>query len=614
MAKKRASRIRKPAPTPAVSLPELPVPEPLWVRALWLAAAFLTAWSFGFTIVRGSDLWWHLAAGRWIVEHGALPATDPWSFPGEPRPWLNHEWLSDVIFHLWSAAFGQPALVYWKWGLIAAAFLLLFQGLRRRSGSSLASWIALALAAAASAPHLDIRPHLYSILGYVLVLSLTLFRSGPLWVLPPLFLVWASLHGGFFFGLMALAVTLGAWLLFEPDAGAWKRIAGFGAAAVVAALINPYGWGVFFYPLKYAFDASSPYRSLLREWQPPFGPHGSPSPVFGLEIGLALLGAVTLAVSGFLFRERRYAASALALSALTLAMSLKSQRFIPFFALSSCLVIAPALAWLVGKMRLPGRVRVLAGAAGAIAALVFGATRLAPYPLSPGAFPSLTDEDTFPVDSCRFLNANGIAGKVFAYYAWGGYLHLCTGGKVDVFIDGRADTVYDDETYLRYVRVLRMEDGWRDILAGSGAEYVLWPRDSDPLPAALTASGDWREIHTDFVSVLLARAGFPGSRETRARLGLPRPRARRRGLPPGGPRGGRGAVPQRPRQESLPRRGLREPGGGPGHAGSTGRGLADRRPLPAHLPRPRGARLHSGPSWGAIDSPGSAPPSGPEPS
>ena len=23
------------------------------------------------------DIWWHLRAGQWIVEHGALPATDP---------------------------------------------------------------------------------------------------------------------------------------------------------------------------------------------------------------------------------------------------------------------------------------------------------------------------------------------------------------------------------------------------------------------------------------------------------------------------------------------------------------------------------------------------------
>ena len=43
-----------------------PTSEPLSVFLLWLLAAVLTFWSFGFTTVMGSDLWWHLASGRWI--------------------------------------------------------------------------------------------------------------------------------------------------------------------------------------------------------------------------------------------------------------------------------------------------------------------------------------------------------------------------------------------------------------------------------------------------------------------------------------------------------------------------------------------------------------------
>ena len=27
------------------------------------------------------DMWWHLAVGKWIVEHAAVPVTDPFSAP-----------------------------------------------------------------------------------------------------------------------------------------------------------------------------------------------------------------------------------------------------------------------------------------------------------------------------------------------------------------------------------------------------------------------------------------------------------------------------------------------------------------------------------------------------
>ena len=164
-----------PPPAPAAAPPE---PGP-WLKGLWVLAAALTAWSFGFTAVSSSDLWWHLAAGRWIGEHRALPATDSWSFTAAGRPWINHEWLADLIYHGWARAFGEPALVYWKWGVLVAAYLVLFHVLRRLTGSSPASWAGVLLAAGLATPFLDIRPHLYTLLGYALVLLLTLPRERP---------------------------------------------------------------------------------------------------------------------------------------------------------------------------------------------------------------------------------------------------------------------------------------------------------------------------------------------------------------------------------------------------------------------------------------------------
>jgi hypothetical protein len=51
-----------------------------------LLAALLTFWSFGFTTMMGSDLWWHLASGRWIWETRTLNFKDP----------MACEWLASM--------------------------------------------------------------------------------------------------------------------------------------------------------------------------------------------------------------------------------------------------------------------------------------------------------------------------------------------------------------------------------------------------------------------------------------------------------------------------------------------------------------------------------------
>lgn len=175
----------------------------------WYVAVALTAWSFGYTTLRGSDLWWHLAGGRWTWEHGAIPLADPWSFTHHGGPWLNDAWLADVVFYGWARAFGVPALVWWKWGVLATAFLLLFHVVRRRAYDPLASWLGVVLALAVAAPFLDVRPHLYALLGYALVLHGALGRRRPAGWLPVVILAWANLHATVVFGLAALAVTLG---------------------------------------------------------------------------------------------------------------------------------------------------------------------------------------------------------------------------------------------------------------------------------------------------------------------------------------------------------------------------------------------------------------------
>ena len=62
-------------------------------RGLAALAALLGAAAWFQPSVAGSDLWWHLAAGREIWEQHAVPTTDHFSYTFAGQPWMHHEWL-----------------------------------------------------------------------------------------------------------------------------------------------------------------------------------------------------------------------------------------------------------------------------------------------------------------------------------------------------------------------------------------------------------------------------------------------------------------------------------------------------------------------------------------
>lgn len=470
-------------------------------RILLYCAGAVLFLSFGYTEMAGSDLWWHIAAGRELLQTGSLWMVDDWSFTARGDDWLNHEWLADILFYSWVQLFGLPSLVFWKWLVVIATFLMLQRVLWRQGGNGLAAFLGAAMAAALAEPFVDIRPHLYTLLGFAVLLWLALERSPSRLWLALLFLVWVNLHGGFFFGLMALAILIFPWRDFS-----WQRFAVAvvtGLVCVAAAALNPSGIKTFLYPLVYAFDQTSPFRELA-EWHSPFRPGGIQAPLFFYAMWLPAF-AVFYAVP--VVRERTGVPwAALALCALSLAMALTSRRFIPLFGMSLALLLTPLLALALSSIR--HRVLQVGFAA---AFLLIALMRMLPFNLQAAPnFHYLTAEYSYPTDTVDFMLANNLSGKVFALYNWGGYLHLRSDGQLSVFIDGRADTLYTAGDYYAYLAVQRAEPAWITLVEESGADYFLWPigrSGGAEKYRQLVATGRWRAIYQDSVSWLAVREG-----------------------------------------------------------------------------------------------------------
>src|SRR3954470_10961426 len=76
---------------------------PALVGVLLLAAALGSSKS----IFNDGDVSWHIATGQWILQHGAIPRTDPFSFTWAGKPWVPIEWLAGGVY---ARGCGAPGL------------------------------------------------------------------------------------------------------------------------------------------------------------------------------------------------------------------------------------------------------------------------------------------------------------------------------------------------------------------------------------------------------------------------------------------------------------------------------------------------------------------------
>src|ERR1700719_416093 len=139
-------------------------PFPARAALPWLVGAGVYALllTLGLKLLNDPDSYSHTAVCRWIMAHGAVPTSDPFSFSMHGAPWITFEWLSEVIYAAVYALSGWAGVV----GLAAAAILGAAGLLTRFLLRDLAPTPALLMVLAAVmllARHMLARPHLLTL-------------------------------------------------------------------------------------------------------------------------------------------------------------------------------------------------------------------------------------------------------------------------------------------------------------------------------------------------------------------------------------------------------------------------------------------------------------------
>jgi hypothetical protein len=420
----------------------------------WIGAA-VTAFAFAFVLFKGSetpadaDLYGHVRFGQDTLRTGVIVQSDPYSYRTAGLPWINHEWLAEVIFAAVYDWGGGTGLAVFKAAFCLLLFGLGYFNLRRHGLSRLGGSVVMVLAFVPVVIWgLPVRPQLFTYL--LLLLELTAVGEAErgnirwLWALPLLFVAWVNLHGGVVAGLALLFLWGGIRLVLtlcgSRTGGAWT--AGTIAAVMVlsglALLVNPYGADLIIF-LRHAALARRPEIS---EWQR-----------LGLlsKEGLAYLLLLGVVIAGYAFGGAQRRPVLLLLVLCTAAGALLAQRHLPLF---STAVLALAGGWLGAaeqRLRAVGAAvadqsaqqsrlmeYVLAGSLWAGAAL-FGLLSL---PHLQGL-----QVDGMPVRAVGLLKASGVQGNLVVHFDWGEYVIWHLGPGIKVSVDGRRETVYSEELY-----------------------------------------------------------------------------------------------------------------------------------------------------------------------
>lgn len=526
---RRATRDAETGPPEPYARPDPSVLQdrvPDWLKASRTTAVMAALLGAAFMLlsycvdVWHTDVWGHLAYGRWIDQTGAVPATEPLMPLARGVPMIDTAWLSQWIGYQACERWGVTALQFLLAAPITATIAVLSIALLRRTGCTIAAILAVAAFGWLNwGPLMIVRPQLAGVLCFTLLLSWLTSAAWRRWywiAVPALFAAWANLHGSFPMGLLLLG---GLCAGRSIDVG-WRMRSGRAVAedraarrlflllelAAAAALANPYGLRIYAEVLNFS---SNPNLKDLVEWDPltirvPFGQAAAviavalcfvyrltPRRVRAAEVLLLFgLGAMALWHSRMLVWWSIVAAYYLALHAAALWRRRRPVEHLPSPRSGKWSVVTAGLIWI------------------SFAYTPFGLTLLHGGPADPEAaaeqFRRSVSAQT-PIDAVEYLKTKRVHGQIFNTYEWGDYLLWAGPEHVRVFAASHAHLL-PSEVWDDYMRTAYAGEGWDMNLDRYGVNTVLVDQQwRSALIRKLKADEDWDVGYEDNTAVVFLR-------------------------------------------------------------------------------------------------------------
>lgn len=390
----------------------------IWTLFVAYLFSFLFTTSNDFT----QDLGRHLKLGEITIQTHTVPKTNLLSYTYPNFSFINHHWLSEVVFYVSQKWMGLNSLIFLKAVVIALAIVISVFASGSLWGIIVAFFLSPLILDRA-----DIRPEIFAFLAFsLLLLQLTTVQKTKQisFFLPFLFLFWVNIHISFIFGLFLLGML---FLTMHKN----KRNMIICLLCVVALFINPNGiqgvlapftiFGNYGYSIvenQNMFFLSTVIKNIFIQW-------------YFICLPMIFIAACIL------FWKKKYQECVLLV--VFSGLALFQIRHLPFFVLTAIAVVPQAFAQL--NIKISALVRLLF--------LLFFM-----YLLMGGIvfFGSNMFFETFDINKSfglgfemqdtnviSFLNTHKRKGNIFNNFDIGSYLSYRLFPQTKVFVDGRPE-------------------------------------------------------------------------------------------------------------------------------------------------------------------------------
>ena len=442
----------------------------------------------GATKTLGFDVWWHLVTGWFIATYHQIPYYDIFSYTAFGAPWVNHEWLFELLQWLIYDFGGVKALTATKLAVVASISWLLFRTISLTTASRTAALWGTMLFLFASSYRIMDRPYLLGMLLLALFLYI-LHRhcvrgTRLLWILPPLEIIWINSHGGGLLGVelpVAFAAGemiqhlvsrgMGATQAVPPERRRSLRIVAL--LCILASFVNPWGADIFIF-----FREHAQMEAILthtQEWLPLLHPY-----LDGLIPPIVFAATLFGTLLSFAANARGARISHLAVTIATSAMLYMGHRFGPEFMIANLPIMFFNFRGFAKRVGITGPDNYSAAWLSICAALLLSICALnygTPINLKGRLLSQMgtgTVSSFTPVRMVEFLEQNDIGGRVLNDMGVGAYLIFRRWPRERVFVDGRTP-VYGNAFYKEYIDAITSMRGFEALDGKYRFDYIVFP-------------------------------------------------------------------------------------------------------------------------------------------
>ncbi len=461
------------------------------------------------------DIGRHLKTGEIVWQTKSVPQTNLFSYTEPDQPFLNHHWLSEVVFYLVERLAGLKALIVLKVIILTAAFGLAAAAVYRRT-KIWALFPALLLGWLVFFDRSDVRPEIFSYLFLALFLF-AIFKAKYqnqikfLYLLPLVELIWVNSHIYFIIGPALLFFFLLDQISRRVSPTLIKKTFLIFLLTGLTTLVNP----------NFLKGASAPltilknYGYTIVENQSIFflTDYG----ILGRQIALFEISLVLLIVSFVVaFSQKRPVIFEFLAAAFFTVLAIKMIRnfgpyglvFGPLIALNLSMFKLPP--WLRTK---PAKVGIYLSGLALVGILIISAVNNNFYQwYQSGKRFGLI----IPVGAARgveFIKQNRIQGPVFNNFDVGSFLIWKLYPEQRVFVDGRPEA-YSEEFFEKIYKPMQEDlKLWSKYSTEYGINYVFFDHhDITPWArtflARISADPNWPQVYRDqSVVIFLKKSG-----------------------------------------------------------------------------------------------------------